>query len=113
MYLLRGKSKQKKNSKDEDGRGQWMIEMNLPLIATAIGIVASIWKFANSISKFGHSVDTLMESMEESKKDRMDLRERQNKQELSIVEVKIQHAETKEDLQEIKNDLKVIKRKVS
>ena len=90
-----------------------MIELNLPLIATAIGIVVSIWKFANSISKFGHSVDALTSSMEESKTDRMDLRERQNKQELSLVEVKIQNAETKEDLNEIKVDLKEIKRKVS
>ena len=90
-----------------------MIELNLALIATALGIIASIWKFANSISQFGHSGNALTESMEESKKDRTDLRERQNKQEISLVEVKIQHAETKEDLQEIKNDLKDIKRKVS
>ena len=89
-----------------------MVELNLALIATAIGIVASIWKFANSISKFGHSVD--VDGINgRIQKDRMDLRERQNKQELSIVEIKIQNAENKEDLKEIKSDLKDIKRKVS
>ena len=89
-----------------------MIELNLALIATAIGIFASIWKFANSISKFGHSVDDLTKSMAESKSDRLDLRTRQNKQEIAIVEMKIQTAETKEDIQEIKQDLHLIKKKV-
>lgn len=90
-----------------------MLELNLGLIATAIGIFVSLWKFASSITNFGHSVDELTRSMVESKEDRMALRERQNKQEISIVEMKIQSAETKEDLQEIKIDLKDIKRRVS
>ena len=47
--------------------------------------------------------------MAESKADRGKLRERQDKQEIAIVEIKLQNAETKEDLSEIKVDLKEIK----
>lgn len=36
-----------------------MIEINLALLAMAIGIVASIWKFAILISQFSHSIDEL------------------------------------------------------
>ena len=79
-----------------------MIELNLALIATAIGIVASIWKFANSISKFGHSVDDLRKSMEESKSDRLSLRKQVNGHEVAITRINTQYEEIKEDLTDIK-----------
>ena len=79
-----------------------MIEMNLPLIATAIGIVVSIWKFANSISKFGHSVDELRKSMDESKNDRLSLRKKVNGHEVAITRINTQYEDIKEDLIEIK-----------
>ena len=79
-----------------------MIELNLALIATAIGIVASIWKFANSISKFGHSVDALTNSMEESKSDRLSLRKKLNVHEVAITRINTQYEDIKEDLSEIK-----------
>ena len=83
-----------------------MIELNLALIATSIGIVASIWKFANSISQFGHSVDELRKSMEESKSDRLNLRKKVNGHEVAITRINTQY-------EEIKDDLTDIKRKVS
>lgn len=79
-----------------------MIEINLALIATAIGIVASIWKFANSISKFGHSVDDLRKSMQESIDDRRDLRKIINDHAVTIVKIETQYGDIKEDLDEIK-----------
>ena len=79
-----------------------MIEINLALIATAIGIVASIWKFANSISKFGHSVDELRKSMDESKRDRLSLRKQVNGHEVAITRFNTQYEEIKEDLTDIK-----------
>lgn len=79
-----------------------MIELNLALIATAIGIVASIWKFANSISKFGHSVDDLRESMNESKNDRLSLRKQVNGHEVAITRINTQYEDIKEDLIDIK-----------
>lgn len=79
-----------------------MIEINLALIATAIGIVASIWKFANSISKFGHSVDELRKSMEESKSDRLNLRKKVNAHEVLLARMGTQYDDIKEDLSEIK-----------
>ena len=79
-----------------------MIELNLALIATAIGIVASIWKFANSISQFGHSVNALTESMEESKSDRLSLRKKVNGHEVAITRINTQYEDIKEDLSEIK-----------
>jgi septal ring factor EnvC (AmiA/AmiB activator) len=79
-----------------------MIEINLALIATAIGIVASIWKFANSISKFGHSVDELRKSMQESIDDRRDLRRVLNEHSRTIVKIETQYGDIKEDLDEIK-----------
>ena len=79
-----------------------MIELNLALIATAIGIVASIWKFANSISKFGHSVDELRKSMEESKNDRLSLHKKVNGHEVAITRINTQYEDIKEDLIEIK-----------
>lgn len=79
-----------------------MIEINLALIATAIGIIASIWKFANSISKFGHSVDDLRTSMDESKSDRLSLRKKLNSHEVQITRINTQYEDIKEDLSEIK-----------
>lgn len=79
-----------------------MIEINLALIATAIGIVASIWKFANSISKFGHSVDDLRKSMQESIDDRRDLRKIINDHAVTIGKIETQYGDIKEDLDEIK-----------
>lgn len=79
-----------------------MIEINLALIATAIGIVASIWKFANSISKFGHSVDELRKSMQESIDDRRELRRILNTHEVSIKKIETQYSNIKENLDEIK-----------
>lgn len=79
-----------------------MIEINLALIATSIGIVASIWKFANSISQFGHSVDDLRKSMEESKSDRLSLRKKVNGHEVAITRINTQYEEIKEDLTDIK-----------
>ena len=79
-----------------------MIELNLPLIATAIGLFVSIWKFANSISKFGHSVDELTKSMDESKSDRLSLRKKVNGHEVAITRINTQYEDIKEDLHEIK-----------
>lgn len=79
-----------------------MIELNLALIATAIGIIASIWKFSDSISKFGHSVRELTKSMEESKLDRLNLREKMNVHDIAISRISIQYEDIKEDLIEIK-----------
>lgn len=79
-----------------------MIEINLALIATSIGIVASIWKFANSISMFGHSVDDLRKSMEESKSDRLSLRKKVNRHEVAITRINTQYEEIKDDLSDIK-----------
>ena len=79
-----------------------MIEINLALIATAIGIVASIWKFANSISQFGHSVDNLRIAMEESKNDRLSLRKKVNGHEVAITRINTQYEEIKDDLTDIK-----------
>lgn len=79
-----------------------MIEINLALIATSIGIVASIWKFANSISQFGHSVDDLRKSMEESKSDRLSLRKKVNGHEVAITRINTQYEEIKDDLSDIK-----------
>lgn len=80
-----------------------MIELNLALVATAIGIIASIWRFANSISRFGHSVDELSKSVEESKIDRSDLRKIVHRHEVSISKIESQYDDIKDDLKEIKN----------
>ena len=79
-----------------------MIENNLALIATAIGIVASIWKFATSISQFGHSVADLRKSMDESKSDRLSLRKKVNGHEVAITRINTQYEEIKDDLTDIK-----------
>lgn len=79
-----------------------MIELNLTIITSAIAIVAAIWKFANSISKFGHSVDSLKEAMEDSRKDRQDLRRVVNGHSEAIVKINTQYVDIKEDLDEIK-----------
>ena len=79
-----------------------MVELNLTIITSAIAIVAAIWKFANSISKFGHSVDNLKEAMEDSRKDRQDLRRVVNGHSEAIVKINTQYVDIKEDLDEIK-----------
>ena len=79
-----------------------MIELNRALMATAIGIVASIWKFATSISQFGHSVDELRKEMEDSKNDRLSLRKKVNGHEVAITRFNTQYEDIKEDLSEIK-----------
>ena len=79
-----------------------MIEINLALIATAIGIVASIWKIANSISKFGHSVAELRKAMDESKNARRSLRKKDNGHEVPITIINTQYEEIKDDLTDIK-----------
>lgn len=79
-----------------------MVELNLTIIAAAIAIVTAIWKFANSISEFGHSVDSLKEAMEDSRKDRQDLRRVVNGHSEAIVKINTQYVDIKEDLDEIK-----------
>lgn len=89
-----------------------MIELNLSLIATAIGIIVSIWRFSNSISKFEHSLNDLLKEMSSSKSDRLSLRKKQQEHELAITEIRLQSNESRKDLLEIKEDLKEIKRTV-
>lgn len=94
-----------------------MIELNLPIIATAIGIVVSLWKFASSIAKFAHAVDDLKGSMGASQKDRALLHVRINDVEketngrLGAIENTVTRIDTQYN--DIREDLKEIKQKVS
>ena len=82
-----------------------MIEIDLVMIAGAIGIIGSIWKFANSISKFGSSVEQLKEATNESIEDRRDIRKMLNRHEISINTIQTQYNNIREDLQEIKEEV--------
>ena len=82
-----------------------MIEIDLVMIAGAIGIIGSIWKFANSISKFGSSVEQLKEATTESIEDRRDMRKMLNHHEISIHTIQTQYNNIREDLQEIKEEV--------
>lgn len=82
-----------------------MIEIDLVMIAGVIGIIGSIWKFANSISKFGSSVEQLKEATHESIEDRRDMRKMLNQHEISIHTIQTQYANIREDLQEIKEEV--------
>ena len=82
-----------------------MIEIDLVMIAGVIGIIGSIWKFANSISKFGSSVEQLKEATNESIEDRRDMRKMLNHNEISIHTIQAQYVNIREDLQEIKKEV--------
>ena len=82
-----------------------MIEIDLVMIAGVIGIVGSIWKFANSISKFGTSVEQLKNTTNESVEDRRDMRKMINHHEISINTIQTQYNHIREDLIEIKKEV--------
>ena len=82
-----------------------MIEIDLVMIAGVIGIIGSIWKFANSISKFGSSVEQLKEATNESIEDRRDIRKMLNRHEISINTIQTQYTNIMEDLREIKKEV--------
>ena len=82
-----------------------MIEIDLVMIAGVIGIIGSIWKFANSISKFGSSVEQLKEATNESIEDRRDIRKMLNRHEISIHTIQTQYTNIMEDLREIKKEV--------
>ena len=82
-----------------------MIEIDLVMIAGVIGIIGSIWKFANSISKFGSSVEQLKEATNESIEDRKDMRKMLNHHEISIHTIQTQYSNIREDLLEIKKEV--------
>ena len=81
------------------------IEIDLIAIGGIIGIIGSIWKFANSISKFGSSVEQLKEATHESIEDRRDIRKMLNRHEISINTIQTQYNNIREDLQEIKKEV--------
>ena len=82
-----------------------MIEIDLVIIAGVIGIIGSIWKFANSISNFGSSVEQLKNATNESIEDRRDIRKMLNSHEVSINTIQTQYTNIREDLQEIKEEV--------
>ena len=82
-----------------------MIEIDLITIAGIIGIIGSIWKFANSISSFGSSVEQLKNATNESIEDRRDIRKMLNSHEVSINTIQTQYTNIREDLQEIKEEV--------
>ena len=82
-----------------------MIEIDLVMVAGVIGIIASIWKFANSISNFGSSVEQLKNATNESIEDRRDIRKMLNRHEISINTVQTQYTNIMEDLREIKKEV--------
>lgn len=82
-----------------------MIEIDLVMIAGVIGIVGSIWKFANSISKFGTSVEQLKNATNESVEDRREMRKMINQHEISISTIQTQYSHIREDLNEIKKEV--------
>ena len=82
-----------------------MIEIDLVMIAGVIGIIGSIWKFANSISKFGTSVEQLKNTTNESIEDRRDMRKMINQHEISISTIQTQYSHIREDLNEIKKEV--------
>ena len=82
-----------------------MIEIDLVMVAGVIGIIASIWKFANSISNFGSSVEQLKNATNESIEDRRDIRKMLNRHEISINTIQTQYTNIMEDLREIKKEV--------
>ena len=82
-----------------------MIELNLITITGIIGIIGSIWKFANSISIFGSSVEQLKNATNESIEDRRDIRKMLNRHEISINTIQTQYTNIMEDLREIKKEV--------
>ena len=82
-----------------------MIEIDLIMIAGVIGIIGSIWKFANSISNFGSSVEQLKNATNESVEDRRDIRKLLNQHEISIKTIQTQYGNIKENLDEIKKEV--------
>ena len=82
-----------------------MIEIDLVMVAGVIGIIASIWKFANSISNFGSSVEQLKNATNESIEDRRDIRKMLNRHEISINTIQTQYSNIMEDLREIKKEV--------
>ena len=83
-----------------------MINIDLPLIATALGIMVTLWKFASSISQFSVAVDDLKSAMQESKSDRQNLRAIVNKHETDIRLIDSQYGDIKSDLIDIKSHIK-------
>jgi septal ring factor EnvC (AmiA/AmiB activator) len=83
-----------------------MINLDLPLIATAIGVIAALFKFASSISQFAQAVSDLKLAMQESKSDRRDLRAIVNRHETDLSVIKTQYGDIKVDLHEIKKSVK-------
>ena len=87
-----------------------MIEINVPLIATSVGllltILGTIWKFASSVIDFGHSVDELKEAVIESRKDRKELREIVNGHNAELKVVVSQYKDIKNDLDWVKHQLR-------
>ena len=82
-----------------------IIEIDLVMIAGVIGIIGSIWKFANSISNFGSSVEQLKNATNESIEDRRDIRKMLNRHEISINTIQTQYTNIMEDLREIKKEV--------
>jgi predicted nuclease with TOPRIM domain len=82
-----------------------VINLDLPLIATAIGIISVLWKFSSSINQFSYSVNDLKEAMKESKEDRKDLRVILNRHDYELKEIKTHYKYIRTDLDKINNKI--------
>ncbi|MCW6682085.1 hypothetical protein NHG29_04265 [Aerococcaceae bacterium NML160702] len=82
-----------------------MVRLDLGLIATGIGIIVALWKFANSISNFAHAVEDLKAEVKRAQDDRTELRKQVSAHEIKLTRFETQYHEIKEDLKEIKNKL--------
>lgn len=78
-----------------------MVNLDLPLIATALGIIGVLWKLSSSINQFSYSVNELKEAVKESKEDRKDLRVIINRHDDELKEINTHYKYIRKDLDNI------------